>query len=188
MTRSSSIRSKIGQKRKAKRKRLGVAERGDVQRALLRMLDEQSVELAKLRTDLEEKIAAYLGKPSLKPRNVERDSEPWHDETSARQSHRERLMPHEWKANLSSYNKLVALKFRTRRDFEGAVDRIFSAELRGMPVDPLGGHAIAVPEEAVPFFSGLDFEQQEIVSGDDLPMKKLVALRRERDHLWVEPQ
>ena len=70
----------------------------------------------------------------------------------------------DWKSDLESYDKTVALKFRSREEFSRALDRTFSPKLRRMPLDLLGGQTIEVPAEAVPFFTGLDFEVLE-----DLP-------------------
>ena len=69
--------------------------------------------------------------------------------------------PRDWKAHLSSYSHLQELVFASDREFDRAIDLLYTEELRTMPYD-LTDESLVVPLEALSYFKSVNFEQRSL--------------------------
>ncbi len=85
-----------------------------------------------------------------------------------------------WQPHLSQYADQRILTFRSPKDFDAAIDLLWTDELRNLPHDTPDGKSLVVPAEAVGYFAraGLRFTAKRVLTISDLSAEEIRRLRR----------
>jgi hypothetical protein len=87
-----------------------------------------------------------------------------------------------WLPNLSSYRDQRILTFASEKDWEAAIDLLWTDALRQLPHDTPDGKALIIPADALPYFTnaGLRFTEKRLRSLGELSPEELAIVRRDR--------